>query len=180
MPRTATKLLPVLLFLATAAPALAEPAGEVEDLRQSLEKLEARHEEPEGFSITNGKKILTVSGAIEVNAAYTDTADKPAASNITVKTAQVNFDATVSDRVKGRIALLHEEGEEPIVNIDEAYIAVTRPEIMGGALKITAGRAYLPFGAFTSAMVSDPVTKELGEIRKTALLTGWGNDKVTI
>jgi len=180
MPRITATILPALLFLATAAPALAEPAGEVEDLRQRLEKLEARHEEPEGFAIAAGKKILTVSGELEINAAYTDTSDKPAESNFTVKTAQINFDAAVSDRVKGRLALLHEEGEEPVVNIDEGYIAYTRPEILGGSLKVTAGRAYLPFGAFVSAMVSDPLTLELGEIRKTALLTGWENGRIAL
>ena len=178
MSQTLSKLLPALLLLATAATALAEPASEVEDLRQRLEKLEARHEEPEGFTIATGKKILTLSGEVEVNASYTDTVNRAGDSKVTVKTAQINFDAAVSDRVKGRIALLHEDGTDPTVNIDEAYVAVTRPETLGGTAKITAGRAYLPFGAFTSVMVSDPLTLDLGEIRQNAILSGWENGKV--
>ena len=180
MSRTATKLLPALLFLATATPALAEPAGEVEDLRQRLEKLEARHEAPEGFTIASGKKILTVSGAVEIEASYTDFAGKNAESDTKVATAQINFDAAASDRVKGRIALLHEDGGEPAIDIDEAYIEVNHPELAGGTLKVTAGKAYLPFGAFASSMVSDPLTLELGETNRNLILTGWENGKMAV
>jgi hypothetical protein len=180
MPRTFAKLLPALLLLATAAPTLAEPADEVEELRQRLEKLEARPEEPEGFSIATGKKVLTISGALEIEANYTDTADRDAESAINVATAQINFDATVSDQVKGRIALLHEDVEEPAIAINEAYLELNRPEFAGGTLKVTAGKAYLPFGAFASSMVSDPLTLELGESNRNLILTGWQNGKVAV
>lgn len=179
MLKTVAKLLPPLLLL-SATPALAEPAGEVEDLRQRLEKLEARHEEPEGFSIAMGKKILTISGALEIEANYTDTADQTATSDINVATAQINFDAAVSDRVKGRLALLHEDGADPTIDIDEAYIELNRPELAGGTLKVTAGKAYLPFGAFASSMVSDPLTLNLGETNRNLILSSWENGKVAV
>lgn len=180
MLKIVAKLLPTLLLLASAAPALAEPVGEVEDLRQRLEKLEARQEEPEGFTVISGKKSLTISGALEINATYSDTSDTAAASDITIETAQINFDAAASDRVKGRLAILHEDGEEPSLDIDEAYIQINRPELAGGTLKITAGKAYLPFGAFGSSMVSDPLTQDLGETNRNLLLTGWENGKVAV
>lgn len=178
MLKTVTKLLPLLLLTATQA--RAEPAGEVEDLRQRLEKLEARHEEPEGFSIAKGKKILTISGALEVEANYTDTADLNATSDINGATAQINFNAAVSERVKGRVALLHEDGADPAVDIDEAYIEFNHPELAGGTLKVTAGKAYLPFGAFASSMLSDPLTLNLGETNRNLILTGWENGRVAV
>lgn len=178
MPGTAAKLLPALLLLATATPALAEPAGEIEDLRHRLEKLEARHNEPEGFALATGDRRLTLFGALEVEGAYTDPADRPATSNLSVATALLGVDAALSDRIKGRIALLHEEGEEPTIDIDEANITISQPEILGGTFMVRAGRDHLPFGAFPSVMVSDPLTLDLGEISKTALLTGWENGKL--
>jgi len=180
MSHTVAKLLSALLLLSTAAPALAEPAGEVEDLRRRLEKLEARHEEPAGFTLASGKKSLTISGALEIEANYTDIADRKAESDVSVATALVNFDAAVSDRVKGRIALLHEDGEDQDISIDEAYVELNRPKTAGGTLKVTAGRAYLPFGVFASEMVSDPLTLELGETNRNLLLTAWENGKVAV
>ncbi|MHB8810736.1 MAG: LbtU family siderophore porin [Desulfobulbaceae bacterium] len=181
MTRTTCSLPTALLILMSlAVPALAESQGEVEEVRQHTEKQEAPEKEPEGFTLTAGNKTLTISGVLEVEASYTDTSGSPAESDLNVATAQLNFDAAVSVRVKGRIALLHEEGEEPTVDIDEAYISYSQPEILGGSLKGTAGKVYLPFGTFNSAMVSDPLTLELGETNRTTLLAGWENDMVTV
>lgn len=181
MTRTTCSLPAALLILmGIAIPALAESPGEVEEVRQHKEKQEAPEKESEGFTLTAGNKSLTISGLLEVEAAYIDTTGSPAESDLNVATAQLNFDAAVSDRVKGRIVLLHEEGEDPTVDIDEAYISYSQPEILGGSLKGTAGKAYLPFGAFSSAMVSDPLTLELGETNRTTLLAGWENDMVIV
>lgn len=178
MRRNAAKLLPALLLVAPATPALAESAGEIEELRHRLEKLEAREKGAEGFAMAAGAGRLTMFGALEVEGAYTDAADRPAASDLSVATALLGLDAALSDRIKGRIVLLHEEGEEPTIDIDEANLTVTRPESLGGTLMVRAGRDHLPFGVFPSVMVSDPLTLELGEIHKTWLLTGWENGKI--
>ena len=180
MTRTTCSLPTTLLILMSlAAPALAE-SPEVENQRQREEKLEAAEKGPEGFTLVAGNKTLTISGLLEVEAAYIDTSGSPAESDLNVATAQLNFDAAVYDRVKGRIALLHEEGEDPTVDIDEASVSYSQPEILGGSLKDTVGKIYLPFGAFNSAMVSDPLTLELGETNRTTLLAGWENDMVTV
>lgn len=180
MRRNAAKLLPALLLLATAAPALADDSAELENLRHRLEKLEARESDPEGFAIGVGRKKLRFWGALEVEAGYLDQKDQAAESDINVATALLGMDVTYSDQLTGRIALLHEDGEEPEVALDEAHLTLSRPEIMGGEAKITAGRNHLPFGAFASIMVSDPLTLELGEVSRTALLTGWENGKVAV
>lgn len=180
MSRPAAKMLTALLLLATATPTLAEPAGELEDLRHRLEKLEIRHNEPTAFALTTAVGRLTMFGAIEAEGAYTDTAGQSATSDLRVTTALLGFDAALSERVKGRIALLHEEGEEPTIDIDEANLTVTRPETLGGIFMVQAGLDHLPFGSFPSVMVSDPLTLDLGEISKTGLLTGWENGKVAL
>lgn len=180
MPCSASKIVPALLLLATVAPALADDSAELENLRHRLEKLEARESGAEGFAIRVGEKKLRFWGALEVEAGYLDQKDQAAISDINVATALLGLDVSYSDRLSGRLALIHEEGEEPEVALDEAHLTFSRPEIMGGEMKITAGRNHLPFGAFTSIMVSDPLTLELGEINRTALLTSWENGKVTM
>lgn len=180
MSHTVAKLLPALLLLTTAAPALAEPVGEIEELRHRLEKLEAREKDAEGFAISLGRKKLRFWGALEVEAGYLDQKDQAAASDVNVASALLGLDVTCSDRLTGRIALLHEDGEEPEVALDEAHLTVSRPKIMGGEAKITAGRNHLPFGAFASIMVSDPLTLELGETNRNLVLTGWENGKVAV
>ena len=170
----------LLLLMGLTAPALAE-SPEEENLRQREEKLEAPAKEPEGFTLAAGNKSLAISGLLEVEAAaYIDTAGKPAESDLNVATAQLDFAAAIADRVTGRIVLLHEEGEDPTVDIDEASISYSQTEILGGSLKGTAGRVYLPFGTFNSAMVSDPLTLVLGETNRTTLLAGWENDMITV
>lgn len=177
--RSVRTLWPALLLL-PAVPALAEPAGEIEELRHRLEKLEARENSPEGFSLATGAGRLTLFGAIEVEGAYSKGTGRNGESDITVATALLGFEAALSERVKGRIVLLHEEGEEPTIALDEANLTFTRPEILGGTCTVRAGHDHLPFGAFTSVMVSDPLTLELGEISKTGLLTGWENGTIAL
>lgn len=179
--RAAVELLSVLLLILTmATPVLAAGSDEIEDLRRRLEKLEGREGEAEGFSLAAGRKFLSFTGILEVEAGYLKARDLPAESDINVATALINFDVSPSDRVKGRIALLHEEGEEPTVDIDEAYIAYRLPGTDEGSLNVTVGKTYLPFGSFNSGMVSDPLTLELGEVNKSALLAGWEKAKVAV
>jgi len=175
---TAKLLTFLLIILASAtSPALADESGEIENLRRRLEKLESRETETEGFIVVQGRKTLNIWGALEIEAGYLDAKDLPAESDLNVATALLGLDFKINDRVEGRIALLHEEGEEPDVALDEAHLAISWPKIMTGTATITAGKNYLPFGTFNSSMVSDPLTLELGETNKTALLTAWETDK---
>lgn len=172
--------LTTLLVLANVTASQAEPNEEIEELRHRLEKLESREIGPEGFSLKTGDRRLTLFGALEVEGAYTDSTDRTSESDITVATALLGFDAALSDRVKARLILLHEEGEEPSIDIDEANLSLSRPDTLGGTLMAKIGRWHLPFGAFTSVMVTDPLTLDLGEITKTGFLAGWENGMVSL
>jgi hypothetical protein len=50
-----------------------------------------------------------------------------------------------------------------------AIISIADPD---GPWGIVAGQQYLPFGTFETAMISDPLTLEIGETRETAVLAG--------
>ena len=81
--------------------------------------------------------------------------------------------------MRGIAALFWEEGDADSLDVDAAYIELGGVEAC--PLTVSAGRMYLPFGAFNSLLVSDPLTLELGETRETAValsgewngLTAW-------
>lgn len=87
------------------------------------------------------------------------------------------FGATVkpNDKFDITTSWLYEEGlhevETPL-ETDEAYVAwhVLPDE----KLDLVAGKQYVPFGSFETAMVSDPLTLELGETRQDKVLTASG------
>ncbi|ALC17089.1 hypothetical protein DSOUD_2326 [Desulfuromonas soudanensis] len=122
---------------------------------------------------------ITISGLIEVEAAAenVDFADgtADAASDLTLATAQIALGVKLTERVRGNISLLFEEGafgdEDTDLEVDEAAVDIYFPSLFG-----RFGRLYLPFGVYHSHFISDPLTLALGETRETALLLGYGHD----
>lgn len=88
-------------------------------------------------------------------------------SDINVTTFEVGLEAAPMDGVRGEVTLLWEEGETDSLEVDSAVLTLGGTEDI--PLAVSAGRMYLPFGAFNSLMVSDPLPLELGETRETAV-----------
>lgn len=171
--------LAVLLWLAGTTPALAahpDSNTELDNLRQRIEVLETgRAEKPdeEGpFSLFAGNSRLTFGGTLELQASYTAPEQGEASSDLSLATAALATEVTVSAALDGHLVLLYEEepGEDAL-QVDEAVIALHSPRpLLGQTLSFYGGRLYLPFGRFNSFMVSDPLTLELGETSDTAAL----------
>ena len=122
---------------------------------------------------------LTISGLIEVEGAAgkvkNSDGSSDSVSDLALATAQLGFEGRVNEQVGGNIILLFEEGGETEIEIDEAAI---RLEQGRGSLQV--GRLYLPFGAYNSHFISDPLTLELGETRQTALVLGYEQELFTL
>ena len=103
---------------------------------------------------------------VEVEASHEKQGDEDR-SDVNVSTFEVGLDAEPMEGVRGEAALLWEEGESDSLDVDVAFVEVGGTEAM--PVTVSAGRMYLPFGAFNSFMVSDPLTLELGETRETAI-----------
>ncbi len=110
-----------------------------------------------------GKK-LEVTGALELTYGlsrgdsghvYGPVADK----------AEVGITYKPNDKFDLNTVLLYEDKK---FSADEAK--VTWHALPDDKLDITAGKQYVPFGTFESEMVSDPITKELGETRGNAVV----------
>ncbi|BCR05707.1 hypothetical protein DESUT3_27760 [Desulfuromonas versatilis] len=117
---------------------------------------------------------LTISGLIEVEAVAEDVkfrgGGSEGASDLTLATAQLGFDAKLTEAISGNLIFLFEEDGDEDIEVDEAAISFNH-----GPWNARVGRQYVPFGVFNSHFISDPLTLELGESRETALLAGWGN-----
>lgn len=169
----------LVLFLLCTAPLLAvETSSPALSLEERLQELEARQTElyhtlaekkSAGLSEAISKN-MTLSGLIELegNASRLSLADRStvSASDLTLATAQLGLDARVSDEVGVNLTLLYEEDGE--LEVDEAFIRLDH-----GRWSLRAGRLYLPFGAFHSHFISDPLPLMLGETRQSAVTVGY-------
>jgi len=142
--------------------------GEIENLRNRLARLEAKAAEEDHLSIFSLTKNITFHGAIEAELSYLSPENEADESDIVLATARFGFQADVADNVHGHLVFLYEEDETPF-GVDEGFVTVDLGGAASGA-KIAAGQFYLPFGNFDSGMVSDPVTLELGETDRTAVM----------
>lgn len=119
---------------------------------------------------------LTISGLLEIEAsgdtlAFAD-GSSDSASDLTLATAQLGFGMKLNDALGGNLIFLFEEGGD--LEVDEAAI-----DLKQGAFFARVGRHYLPFGAYHSHFISDPLTLALGETRATALQLGYKSDLMT-
>ena len=117
---------------------------------------------------------VTLSGAVEVEAAMVEDFAGAKTTDIVVATAAVGLDATINDRVSATVNLLFEEDDTPF-GLDEGYVTLQ----MNKTTSLIAGRVYVPFGTFESNMVSDPQTLELGETSETILMVSEESGKVS-
>lgn len=147
-------------------------AGDLENLRRRIEALEGQQAPPaagEAMIEVLGKK-LSLTGLVEVEAAYNQVEGGAESSDLNLATAQLGIEAHVSEEVGAHLVLLYEEGDSDALNVDEAVITL---HLLDERFMLAAGKQYLPFGHFSSHLVSDPLTLDLGETNDTALILRW-------
>ena len=114
---------------------------------------------------------VTLSGVVEVEAASAEDFEGSDESDITLATVELGLDAEITEMVNAHLLLLWEEDDTESVVVDEG--TVTFGNLEKFPLYLTAGKMYVPFGAFESNMISDPLTLELGETRESAAQIGF-------
>lgn len=190
-------VVPALLGLLIATPALATqpkdlPNTALRDLPQAavhidtqagIENIEKRRAAVTAESTTPltwqlGSARFTLSGLIEAEAALVHVEGGDEEDDLRLSTVQIGLDAEFAPWLSGHIIGLWEEDDtEPMV-VDEAVFSLTSPWRFGSQTPaLHLGRQYLPFGRFDSAMISDPLTLELGETHTTAILLALDGER---
>jgi hypothetical protein len=173
-----TIALTVALFASPMSALAAHPTdgkADIENLRQRIEALEtdlaaAKRQEPEQpLLISALAEKITLSGLLELEAAYNKPEGGDESSDLTLATVELGLEVQATDYLGGHIVLLWEEGETDSIELDEAVITLTKPQpIWGISPSFSGGKMYLPFGTFNSYMITDPLTLDLGETNQSA------------
>ncbi|WP_177420664.1 LbtU family siderophore porin [endosymbiont of Lamellibrachia barhami] len=145
---------------------------EILNLKHKVERLEKSRRTVDSSKPTESdfSKNITLSGLVEVEVGYNDGPDG-SHSDISLATVELGIDAQVTPWANAHVLILYEEGGSNSPEIDEGIITLQNQD--ASPLSLAVGRMTLPFGNFESAMVSDPLTLEIGEIRGTALQAGY-------
>ncbi|MGM0425354.1 MAG: LbtU family siderophore porin [Thermodesulfobacteriota bacterium] len=163
----------------SAAPALAQDTthleNRIQELEQKLEEVKSglqEEEQEQQTALDKAWERISLSGLLEVEGYYHQDFQDEEESSLEVATAEVGLDADLHDNVSTHILFLWEEGENnDNISVDEAFVS------LGNFASCPAygilGRQYVPFGAFETHMVSDPLSLEMGETQETAALLGF-------
>lgn len=177
--------IPLLTIILTTGAAWAshqDTSSEIENLKERIHILESKNSiettDNDLFTLHTGDRSLTFSGLIEVEAGYSKSKGTDAVSDLSLATLQLSAEARVNEEVGGHVVLLYEEeGEDDALKVDEAVITLRAPQhLLGQDLSLDLGKMYVPFGKFNSAMISDPLTLDLGETQNNAAVFGLGGD----
>ena len=116
-------------------------------------------------------KYIDFRTLIEVEASTGEDFEGVHESKFELATVELGFIGRVTDWASAHLTILYEEGGDDKVLIDDAHIIVGNTEKF--PLYVNAGRQYVPFGHFTTNMISDPLTLEIAETQETALRLGF-------
>lgn len=136
--------------------------AESTELERRVAELENRLE-----ADANPLPAVKWSGLLEVEAGAGDDFAGEDSSDIVLATVELAADARINEYVSTHLLLLFEEETPEDVEIDEGAISFAHPDSDWGA---TFGRVYVPFGAFETVLVSDPLPLELGETLETVAM----------
>lgn len=115
---------------------------------------------------------VTISGLVEVKADAVEDYAGVSSSDIVLSKVEMGVDAKINDRISAHVAFLHEENATDF-RLEEGTISLQ----LNDATVFTAGRLFVPFGSFDTNMVSDPLTKMLGETSETAIVLDMASGK---
>ncbi|MFP4155862.1 MAG: LbtU family siderophore porin [Halothiobacillaceae bacterium] len=119
---------------------------------------------------------VSFGGLLEVEAYHASPYVGDSERDIKLSTAELSMEAEVTPWLTGFVSALYEQDDTPL-EIDTAEIAMSTPD---GPWSLRAGQIYLPFGAYETVMVSDPLTLELGETRQTAVVGGYAQGGIDL
>lgn len=149
---------------------IAEQKAYLEGAPNRLKKLAENMDKKRSDESTAWYRQIEVGGLVEVEAGYHSPYEGDSESDIVLATFELGISSRLGDWVEAGGTLLYEEDDSGL-DVDIAYVTLSNLE--KAPLFLTAGQVYVPFGAYETNMVSDPLTLEIGETRETALQAGF-------
>ncbi len=123
---------------------------------------------------------LILSGALEALGQYAQPYTGGYTSDLNLATAKMDFFAEVNSWVSGFMSFQFEDLPNGVSanRIDNNRIVLDQGFVTLGDLQktpfyLSAGQLYVPFGAYSSSMISSPLTKFIGKTKARALTVGY-------
>lgn len=163
--------------LGLSAPAMADDM--VEDKLATMEKrikyLEERvasqdqmivDKESEIASLADGWfNSVSVGGAIELELVSESPAGEDSTTSAGVGKAELGIGAAINDEWSGEIVIENDDGT---IALADAFLTYEP----GGGLAASGGQQGVPFGVYDTNLITDPLTKDLGDTSGVSLVLG--------
>jgi len=123
-----------------------------------------------------------IGGVVEVDYVNSDS-DGDDSDDLVTATVEVGITTQVNDWVSAELVLLYEEDTDnqsdgdSSFDVDTAMVSIADPD---ASWFINAGQYTLPFGSYSSHMISDPFTLLHGETGDTAAEAGYSANGFTV
>lgn len=125
------------------------------------------------FAQSDNEERLTIGGLLEVEAFDSSLDVSGDSTDIVQATVEIYLDARLSEQASASIALAWDE-EAAAVDVDEAALSLS----LSPNLVLNAGKIYVPFGVYATAVLSDPLTLELGETSESVVQLVMGDENL--
>jgi hypothetical protein len=145
------------------------------ELNERLKKLEEKM--GTGGTGRNWTDRITLSGAIEAEAAFESVetiGDDTDTSDITLSKVDVNIDVDIVRHVSGHVVFTYSGEDDQGMEVDEGFITLGGRDVT--FLYLMAGKIYVPFGHYATHMITDPLTRDLGETVEGAVQVGYASE----
>jgi len=163
----------IFLVVTGLQPVLAASTAELEGRIAALEK-----KSPSGSGILGQvSDRITLSGAIELDYAYTDDDDladntnNQSSSDLDIGTVELGLEAVLHEYISANLLLKGEalDSDDDKIFWDEAFFTIQKE---GFPVYFVGGKRGQPFGMFENLLINDPITCEVYEIAKTGATIG--------
>ena len=164
--------------LAWNAPAMADDMVEdrLATMEQRIKYLEERvasqdqmivDKEAEMADLSDGWfKSVEIGGAIQLELIGESPAEGDNGTRTNLRTVELGIATAINDEWGGEIVVENDDGT---IALADAFLTY---EPIGGGLSAAMGQRTLPFGVYDTNLITDPLTKDLGETAYTSLMLG--------
>jgi hypothetical protein len=149
--------------------------AETKAMAASVKAEQAKEASSKGSSIPGLPRGLTIGGVAELEITDAESFAEASSSDITLATVELFVDAQLHDYLGTHVQFIYEDDGTETIGLDEANFTLGNTNEF--PLYLMGGKWPMPFGgSFDTAMNSNPLTTNLGEVKEAAVLLGLVKD----
>lgn len=115
---------------------------------------------------------VKISGLMQIDASFGKDFQQHRVSDIILRKIELGLDSQINERTAMHILLEHEDGDGGM-SVTEGNINLD----LTNGWYLMGGKIVVPFGIYETHMITDSLTKPLGEAHEDALLIGYGGNE---